>query len=253
MSWDTGGLVWVPGAKTRKDMQGYAGGDPLWDKVVSLVTMQGALGATAPVDLKGPTWARAGSPTISDIDRSPNLERYLTSWRQTAAGDLASTAYTSAWDLSGDFTIEGWTKTTGDAGSGFNFPFCMRGGAGAAVCQFQILPSGFAAFWYAAGEVFMAPVELGSRPPRRLGLWDHWASSRVGEYYVSHYNGKLSAWLHDTRAPNPNSAPIVLGGQATFPNRSLIGSQGPFRATMGAARYGLSDFDPPLYFPTFQG
>lgn len=98
-------------------------GDELYDKVVSMLHLNGADGSVAFTDSKGITWAATGDP---EIDTAQSV--FGGSSMHLDGGDwLDATNAAFAWGT-GDFTMEAWVRY--DTRSGNNFIWTFGGGWG---------------------------------------------------------------------------------------------------------------------------
>ena len=217
---------------------GGGGSDPYWANVVSLLHFDGTDGSTSIIDATGRTWSLIGFPEI-DTSQSRFGGSSL-QWGSPGVRAAVTTPASTAFDLSADFTMEGWVRFA-DA-SGDSVFWQLSADIDNWTERFYVLrQSGClrVAFNYGA-DYDMSPV--GSLPD---STWCYVAIVRYGDNLLLFIDGVLlytrsmTAWVGTSAQP-------VLGypppeGTLAYQAR---GHMDEWRFTKGVARY-TANFTPP--------
>lgn len=210
------------------------GGDPHWDKMVSLLHFDDNL-----TDQKGRTWVASSSPTFvaGKFDKALRLSNLA-----------LSTAYDSDFDWNtNDFTIECFVKAASwasfsEAGRVNGIPMLIgRMGQLNDTNQWSFGPvdSGKLHFYYFSGGQKLLIVSSGIAP---VNEWVHIAFCKdTTSAYVAINGVVTSAALPSSIVLQSVSEPITIGG---YNYNSADGYIDELRITKGVARY-TENFTPP--------
>lgn len=222
----TGGVVHdVPGAI-----------DTFSTSNVALLHLDGANGSTTFADAYGHTFSGAGSAALSTAQKKFGTASLFLN----GTSQYIQSAYTSDWDMPGDFTAELWFYANSIA----NDPTLIDRWS---TYGWQIFLSAngraYALLQNSGGAVYTLAPE-GSVPLVTTGEWHHIALTRSGDTVRFFIDGLMHVALPFTGAlPAVSSAPLYIGcqnGALSF----FSGYLDEIRLTKGIARY-LGDFIPP--------
>lgn len=274
MSTDMGGIVNKPYKPIYSDMGGFPEasprllsnmrsgpvGDPLWDKVVSLVLFQGTEGQTTITDeVPGITWTRVNTTAVITKSNSvaPNQGISCMSMLSAAnAGAFKSNAGSMVSLVTGDFTLEGVVNPTALGTDNLGTTLEIDDGT---INIRPVVP-----FWEGAAGNGELIVQLNrstpsvstdiTKPAAPLGNYVHWSVCRKGSDYYAHIEGRLVSYINFTTALESNANLLArIGGSSSNNARQLFGYYQWTRIT-SVARYPIARYRPPVGIPyNFKG
>lgn len=230
-----------------------AGGDPYYDKVVSLLPMNGTNGSTTFTDRKGKVWTTNGNSIIS----TARFKFGGSSGFFDGAGDFLSSPDSSDFEFgAGDFTIEAWIFLTGySSGYSGNFSSAIMSKDGNTGRGWFLNVTGTASSWTGlATGLFDTPSTLDSvsfSHSFSLNQWYHVAWARQNNFSRLFVNGVFIGGATSNKTLQ-NTAQIVTigsGGVSGF-EYYFPGHITDIRVTKGIGRYIQSFGIPSSAFPS---
>lgn len=227
----------------------YTVRDPYFSSVVFLAHMNGTDASTTITDQKGHTVTAYGNAQLDTADSKFGGASLLLD----GTGDYAGVTASADFDLNGDFTVEGWAKTTA-ATNANEVLFTLSSAAdgdGAALILYSrhsaVANSGprFRTTT-GAGGAGLDTIDYGTS---MVGAgWYHWAVTRGGTTKRLFIGGSLigsstPSW------PTFATPPLIIGQSGSTGGNYFTGWQDDVRVTAGVCRYTASFTPPTAQFP----
>lgn len=209
--------------------------DPYWENVTLLMHFEDSI-----TDQKGGNYSAAGTIGYA----SGKFGRCL----QLSTGDsgVVEPAVTTAMDLPGDFTIEGWMKP--DAGSSGAFVNRFEVATTGTGWQIYLETNGRLTFYHFNNGGSSLIYAVGSDV--RDGQWHHVATARQGSMLRMFADGVLIGAGTSSANYTSSVARLSIGYQVQGNSRYLFrGSIDDVRITKGVARYTANFTRPAAPFP----
>ncbi len=205
-----------------------AKGDPLWDKVVLLITGDSANGSPTFTDVKGHAITRLGNPLGDATRKAPggNSIRYATK------GDALSIANSSDFDLLGkDFTLESFNQFDVLPGGGV---ILGRWGIGPGTsADYILLYNGASKLEWVGGG-----IDLQSSALLNDGKMHHFCAERYNNVMTLYFDGAIVGQIAMTiNVANSGGRPLRTCVWDDAANSGYVGNQAQIRFTVGEARY----------------
>ena len=228
----------IPGitASRRRAVQPPGGNDPYWSNVVLLMHFEDSI-----ADQKGGNYSAAGTTGYA----AGRFGRCL----QLSTGDsgVVEPAVTTAMDLPGDFTIEGWMKP--DAGSSGSFINRFDVGPLGIGWQMYLESNGRMSFYQYSSSGGSYPIRAVG-PDVRDGQWHHVAVTRQGSVLRLFVEGVQVGTGESSVNYTSSVARLSVGyqvqGNSRYPMRGGIED---VRITKDVARYTANFTPPAAAFP----
>ena len=235
----------IPGVQAVR-RRALIDGDPFFDKVVSLLHMEGADASNGFYDVKGNVWAVGTAGTALEVDQARFGGSSLLS--PGAASNILSTGAGTIAQMAGDFTVECWLHIAHTGSLTYNI--LSLGNEATGRMALYIPTTNIPSYnIYSIGSVYA----LGSTPVPR-NQWFHLAFCRIGNAMHAWING---VWAGTTSGSFGNT----VGNAGGFGNVAGNSTSGyvymdELRVTKGLARYAPNvSFAPPnaAYFDGLPG
>lgn len=206
-----------------------AKGDPLWEKVVLLITGDSANGSPTFTDVKGHVITRIGNPLGDATRKSPggNSCRYATK------GDALSIANSNDFDLVGkDFSMESFNQFDSVPGGGV---ILGRWGIGPNNnADYILLYNGASKLeWVSAGIDLQSSVIATND-----GKFHHFCADRYNNVLTLYFDGAIIGQIAMTgNIGNAGGRPLRTCVWDDTANSGYVGNQAMIRLTVGESRY----------------
>ena len=163
------------------------------------------------------------------------------------AGDYLEMTIDQSLALTGDFTLEGWIKTTSTKSGGPMFMHRQNNYSAQNMIELNFIESGDMRVRVLDYTASSAGANIND------GNWHHVAGVRYGtslKVYIDGAEAAATTLPSVSYAPSPIGLPLNIGRDRFYTNRDFEGHYDSLRITNGVARY-TADFTPPTAaFPT---
>lgn len=223
--------------------------DPFFSSVSLLLRMDGQNGATSFPDLSN----NALVATVSGNTQTSTADSPFggASGLFDGTADFLQYSDTTPFDLTGDFTIEFWVKTTSTKSSATVFSRrANSAGTNIVAITLNNTVTGDAGIFIGGTASFFA-TSTGSNVCD--GQWHHFATTRTGNTLTVFVDGVSRA----SSTSNPGtisfaaSVPTQIGRDRFYTARDFDGRLAEFRVTRGVARYSATFTPPTSPFPGY--
>jgi hypothetical protein len=228
--------------RSKSDQQTYTlyPSDPLYGDVTLLMHMDGMNGSTSFVDAKGHTFSTTGSPSITT-----STSKYGGASLRLPGGAALKAAYSSAWVMPGDFTVEFWANISAHD----NYGGLVAAAATNTWAGWQLIfdsATGNLRFEGGSTANQVAVVASSSYP---YNAWTHIALTRQGSTIRLFQNGVLVGTVTCVGSLDDGGNTLNIGVERTG-GSYVTGFLDDLRITQGVARYTANFTPPPASLPT---
>lgn len=221
-------------------------GDPYFSSVVLLMHMNGSDGSTTFTDVKGHTFTRTGTSTISTTQSKFGGASYL-----SAASSYLTASPSADWNLNGvDFTVEFWARPSSSQNLsnliGTANPWFGTGDIGSPAGWGLNVGTSSLKFNGSGNNQFTQSITWAN------ATWQHIAWTRSGSTYYYFQDGVLLGSTSTGTLASDSVNSLFVGGNVDHAsNSAYIGNIDEIRVTKGVCRY-TGTFTPPSEpFPDF--
>lgn len=228
--------------RTKSDQQTYTlyPSDPLYGNVTLLMHMDGANGSTSFVDAKGHAFSKTGSPSISTVS-----SQYGGASLRLPGGAALKAAYSSAWVMPGDFTVEFWANIAAHD----NFGGLIAAAATNSWAGWQLIFDSATGNLRFEGGPSTSQVALVASSSYPYNAWTHVALTRRGSTIRLFQNGALVGSTTCSGTLDDVGNTFNIGVERTG-GAYVTGYIDDLRITQGVARYTANFTPPPASLPT---
>lgn len=213
--------------------------DPYYASVTALLSMDGTSGSTTFTDTKGHSFTAQGQAHLNSAQKKFGT----TSLQLDGTGDwIESVDHTDFEFGNGDFTIEGWFRSSNLSIK--NGLFGKGDGVGHASFSVNTNANGF--YWYydIGGGTQLGNIVGGSLIT--ADTWFHVALMRATTGLALFVNGvNTGSVTINTSSLYDSPQPFTIGKSPEWSGTPLTGWVDDFRVTKGVARYAFAGFTPP--------
>ena len=210
--------------------------DPDWGTVKLLLELNGTDAATSTTDASDSnhTITFNGNAQLDTADKQFGSASLLCD----GTGDYITTAATTDFDLTGDFTIEMWAKTSTNKAAGL---MDFGSGASSRWILFQNT-GGLVQFWESnTTNILTFDFDL------HTSGWTHIAVTREGNIFRLYKNLSKVHQVTDAATIQTGSQPLHIGSDSwSTSSRSFNGWIDGVRVNIGYARYTADDYKLPV-------
>lgn len=222
-----------------------AGGssDSSFSSVVMLIPM-----STDFTDVKGKTVTVVGNSAVNGTD--PIFTPSVSTGVFDGTGDYLTLASHTDFDLTADFTIEGFERPSGAKGG----PSIVTYRSASTGLQWSILLDDATGVLNAATNNDGSPLAANiasAAGAMANNVWTHWAYTRLGNVYTLWVGGASQGTVTASGAYTaPGNGVVYIGRDPTATTRDYAGRKAQYRITKGLARYTAAFTPPSAPFPT---
>lgn len=221
--------------------QSAATGDPYWASVQSRLPFDGVDGSTSIIDKKGRIWTPSGDAQLDTAQSRFGGSSLLLD----GVGDKISTPSDAGLQLGPQaFTLEGHIRPS-TLGGNANIVAKVAAGNGA----FTLYRIGSTLRFYASSNGTAWDIVNGMIVGTLVvNTWAYFKVLRSGSSFSAGLEGVAGGTATSAASIRSNTAPLVIGGDATAGTELFAGHVDDFRLTVGVARPGFAV--PAEAFPT---